>query len=420
MKKIKTSVSILLMLIIYSSPVLSKEINGSATYNYTSIGEYELNKEVIRSNAMRLACKNAFKKYVRGLDKATKKNYKKVKDEIEGNLSDYMSCDLIVDENNIKDKQSLAIVVKAIINTDDVEITIDGSSKIADEGSDRTIAILMIVRKTTGGNIKDGRVRTVQRDTGTVSTSTSSDSQTESDASYSKQGNKSSDTNQIEAIDDNSVISSSNTDTSESGDFKGNTSQTKDGSDTKTTTTTNISESGGGRIVSAAKFKYEIADGLEEAIMSGMLESFEDNGFDVQSLDNYEDSVIDLYEEIQVSYVESNRISKKLTKRIKKAFVDEGDTNCYITGSFDVGLRETDPATGNLLKNVLVKSAKMECFYAKKEGGKKKWRRVASVSGVQAKGFGTTEPEAEQNAIEKCAKKVGKKLLNKVNAKGFN
>jgi hypothetical protein len=39
---------------------------------------------------------------------------------------------------------------------------------------------------------------------------------------------------------------------------------------------------------------------------------------------------------------------------------------------------------------------------------------------VQAKGFGTTEPEAEQNAIEKCAKKVGKKLLNKVNAKGFN
>ena len=170
MKKIKTSVSILLMLIIYSSPVLSKEINGSATYNYTSIGEYELNKEVIRSNAMRLACKNAFKKYVRGLDKATKKNYKKVKDEIEGNLSDYMSCDLIVDENNIKDKQSLAIVVKAIINTDDVEITIDGSSKIADEGSDRTIAILMIVRKTTGGNIKDDRVRTVQRDTGTVST----------------------------------------------------------------------------------------------------------------------------------------------------------------------------------------------------------------------------------------------------------
>ena len=318
MKNIKTLLSILSIIIIYTSPVLSKEINGSATYNYTSIGEYELNKEVIRSNAMRLACKDAFKKYIRGLDKATKKNYKRVKDEIEGNLSSYMSCDLIVDENNIKDKQSLAIVVKAIINTDEVEIMIDESSKIADEGSDRTIAILMIVRKTTGADIKDDRIRKVQRDTGTVSTTTSSDSQTETDASFSKQGNKSSDTNQIEAIDDTSVISSSNTDTSESGDFKGNTSQTKDRTNTKTTTTTNISESGGGRIVSAAKLKYEIADGLEEAIESGMLESFEDNGFDVQGLDNYEESVIDLYEEIKVSYSESNRISKKLTKRIKR------------------------------------------------------------------------------------------------------
>ena len=39
----------------------SLEINGKATYNYTSIGDYELNKEIIRSKAMNLACKDAFK-----------------------------------------------------------------------------------------------------------------------------------------------------------------------------------------------------------------------------------------------------------------------------------------------------------------------------------------------------------------------
>ena len=75
MKKIKTPLSLLLMLIVYSSPVLAKEINGSATYNYTSIGEYELNKEVIRSNAMKLACKNAFRKYTRDFGASMLNNY---------------------------------------------------------------------------------------------------------------------------------------------------------------------------------------------------------------------------------------------------------------------------------------------------------------------------------------------------------
>ena len=109
-----------------------------------------------------------------------------------------------------------------------------------------------------------------------------------------------------------------------------------------------------------------------------------------------------------------------MTRKIKKAFEADGGTDCYVTGSFDIGIRETDSATGNILKNVLVKSAKLECYMAKKEGAKKRWKRMASVSGVQAKGLGTTEPEAEQNAIANCAGKVGKKLLDKINARGIN
>ena len=71
----------------------SLEINGKATYNYTSIGDYELNKEIIRSKAMNLACKDAFKKYVREMDRDTRKNYDRVKSEIENNLDAYLTCD---------------------------------------------------------------------------------------------------------------------------------------------------------------------------------------------------------------------------------------------------------------------------------------------------------------------------------------
>ena len=55
---------IIILFLFQPLSVLSKEINGKATYNYMSIGDYELNKEIIRSKAMSLACKNAFKKYL--------------------------------------------------------------------------------------------------------------------------------------------------------------------------------------------------------------------------------------------------------------------------------------------------------------------------------------------------------------------
>ena len=241
MKKIKTSISILLILIIYSSPALSKEINGSATYNYTSIGEYELNKEVIRSNAMRLACKNAFRKYTREFGASMLNNYEAMKSEIENNLYDYIECDLVVDEQNNKDIQSLTIVVKTIILTTKVEERINKASKNA-KALEFYVTSLMLVRKATGMDQKFDRVRSVNRETNTNTINKSSDQNNDSDASFSKQGNKSVNTDQIEAIDDPSVISSSNTDTSESGVFKGNTSQRSDSSETTTSIDTNINE----------------------------------------------------------------------------------------------------------------------------------------------------------------------------------
>ena len=418
--KYLNNLNILIIILFLFQPlsVLSKEINGKATYNYMSIGDYELNKEIIRSKAMSLACKNAFKKYVNEMDRDTLKNYNRVKSEIENNLSDYLTCDLVVDEQNIKDTQSLSIVVKTDIATTKIEGIINSGSKVADEGSELTITSLMIVRKATGMDEKYDRIRSVNRDTNTKTTNRSSDKNSDADASFLKEGNKSVNTDQIEAVDDTSVLSSSNTDTSESGDFKGNSSQTSDSSQTTTNINTNVNEAGGGRKVSAAKYTYAIDDGLEGAIESGMTEELLENNFDLLSLDSIP-GVIDLYEEIKVAYSKSNKYDKKLTKKVKDALVND-EVDCVITGSFDVGITQRSSTTGAIMKNVIVKKAVLECYLAKKGKTKKRWRPQATVSGIQAKGEGSDEQEAETNAVRITSGKVGKLLLNKFNSKRLN
>ena len=57
---------------------------------------------------------------------------------------------------------------------------------------------------------------------------------------------------------------------------------------------------------------------------------------------------------------------------------------------------------------------------AKKGTTRKRWRPQATVSGIQAKGEGSDEQEAETNAVRITSGKVGKLLLNKFNSKRLN
>ena len=418
MKKIKTPLSLLLMLIVYSSPVLAKEINGSATYNYTSIGEYELNKEVIRSNAMKLACKNAFRKYTRDFGASMLNNYEAIKSEIETNLYDYIECDLVVDEQNNKDIQSLTIVVKTIILTTKVEEKINKASKNA-KALDFDVTSLMFVRKATGMDQKFDRVRSVNRDTNTNTINKSSDKNSDADASFSKQGNKSVNTDQIEAVDENSVLSSSNTDTSESGDFKGNASQRNDSSETTTSIDTNINEAGGGRKVSAAKYNYKLDGTLERGLLNTLSSQLVRNGFGfVASSDIGVEGYAQLYKDVRKYYAQNNEYDDFLLGQVKDA-LKQDEIDCVLTGSFDVGITQTSPTTGGIIKNVIVNEASLTCYIERKGKKKKRWIKLATLGVTQAKGEGTDEREAETNAVSKAAVKVSKLLLNEVNAREF-
>jgi hypothetical protein len=345
-------------------------------------------------------------------------NYEAIKSEIETNLYDYIECDLVVDEQNNKDIQSLTIVVKTIILTTKVEEKINKASKNA-KALDFDVTSLMFVRKATGMDQKFDRVRSVNRDTNTNTINKSSDKNSDADASFSKQGNKSVNTDQIEAVDENSVLSSSNTDTSESGDFKGNASQRNDSSETTTSIDTNINEAGGGRKVSAAKYNYKLDGTLERGLLNTLSSQLVRNGFGfVASSDIGVEGYAQLYKDVRKNYAQNNEYDDLLLGQVKDA-LKQDEIDCVLTGSFDVGITQTSPATGGIIKNVIVNEASLTCYIAKKGKKSKRWRKLATLGVTQAKGEGTDEREAETNAVSKAAVKVSKLLLNEVNAREF-
>jgi len=345
-------------------------------------------------------------------------NYEAMKSEIETNLYDYIECDLVVDEQNNKDTQSLTIVVKTIIFTTKVEEKINKASKNA-KALDFYVTSLMLVRKATGMDQKFDRVRSVNRDTNTNTINKSSDKNSDADASFSKQGNKSVNTDQIEAVDENSVLSSSNTDTSESGDFKGNTSQRNDSSETTTSIDTNINEAGGGRKVSAAKYNYKLDGTLERGLLNTLSSELVRNGFNfVGSSDIEAEGYAQLYKDVRQYYAQNNEYDDLLLGQVKKA-LKQDEIDCVLTGSFDVGITQRSPATGGIIKNVIVNEASLTCYIATKGKKRKRWIKLATLGVTQAKGEGTDEREAETNAVSKAAVKVSKLLLNEVNAREF-
>ena len=64
-----------------------------------------------------MACNNAYKKYINTFDQDKLANYGRVQKKIESNLSAYMVCDQVVDENIDFSSSTYSVVVIANINS---------------------------------------------------------------------------------------------------------------------------------------------------------------------------------------------------------------------------------------------------------------------------------------------------------------
>ena len=424
-----------LALLVASTNLLAVEKKGVAAYSYADIGSYMLNSDIIRSNAKKQACNDAYKKFTATFNNVKKSNYKRVQRQIEDNLDMYMTCTQVLDEENDSSKSIYNIVVKANIDANKIDEVIMGSSAIATEGAVSDIAILMIVRTASSVLKRDDKRVDVFRDTDSTTRTTSTDNRNTSAADsrssessqYDRRNEKTVDTDQTEAVGDTGASISSRTATGDSGSYDANSqsmsdSQNENTSDTSRTDTTVRSgkkETGGNTLIRADKITYELSDEYQDAMEANLDTPLSAGGFELISMSDFSDELLDAHEQMRVKYASTSKMDRKLEKVIRKELAAD-DIDCYIEGSFDVGQPERDAATGQDVANVTVRKAKTNCYIAKKEGAKKRWRGKGTIGGIQAKGLGTTRDEAINNAIAKAAQEVGRNMLQLLNKKGVN
>lgn len=360
MKKILT----FLTLVFLSTNVFANEQTGSASFDYSSIGKFEENKSIIIESAKKDACKNAFQKYLATYNQDKLKNYQRIKSKIESNLKSYMNCNTVVDENLDFANNKYNIVVKAQISSNKIEQAMLETSAIAtNKGESSEIVMFMVSRTVSSVMQKDNRVTAINQNT------------------------KSQDINQTEAVKEGDIQISSET------------------------VTTDKNVSGGNTIESAPKLSYEIKDGYNESISGGMEELLNSAGFEL--VPSFEFASLDqINEDVKVSFASESSLPPKLRRGIGAVMKEEG-ISYWVEGIFDIGKLETDPATGSKVVNVSVTRATL--WGANSRG---RFRSVATVSGNQRKGKGTSYDQAVKNGIRLCAQSVAKQMVDKLNAKG--
>lgn len=366
MKVLKFNLIILILSLLTSFKCFAYEETGKGSVDLSKYTSFEEDKKIIIEDAKKIACKNALKKYVSTFSIDKKKNYEKIKSNVEKNYTKYMDCNSIVDENLNLGENKFTILVKTNIDTTKIEQALVEVSAIANASADEVsdIVMLMFSAKTKSIKQKDDKVTTVDQST------------------------KSVDVSQTEASSEGETQISSET------------------------TETNVKTTGGNTVTSSEVITYEVTDIYNEAIEAGMIEILNTAGFEL-----IDGGDLDLEEEIETmktDYGEKGKLSKSVQKSIKKNIASE-EISFYVQGIFKIGSQEIDSATGMKVVNVSVVSAKM----MHKREGKKFWKTVATVAGNQRKGKGTTYDQAINNAIRLCAQSVAKQMVQKLNAKGI-
>ena len=359
---IKFFLFFILLTSIFSTQSSAYETNAAVAYEF--IGDFEENKKTIIQKAKKMACKKAFKKYIKTFDQDKLVNYKRVQNKIESNLSSYMVCDEIVDESIDFANSTYSIVVIANISANKIDQAMMESSAIAnnsEEGSE--IVMFMLSRTVSGVKQKDKRITKVD------------------------QNSSSEDSNQIEAENEGEISISSET------------------------VSTKKSVSGGNTIESSPDIFYKIEDGYNETIAGGMEELLNSAGFELVPSFEFEE-LDQINEDIKVAYTQESSLPSKLRRSIGKVMKVEG-ISYWVEGIFDIGKLETDSATGNKVVNVSVSRATL--WGANSKG---RFKSIATVSGNQRKGKGSSYDQAVRNAIRLCSQSVAKQMVSKLNAKG--
>jgi len=350
------------------------EATGSATIDTSEFGSFDTNKKKIKAKAIEAACVNALDKYKDTFSSAQIKNYKKIKEEVESNLNEFVRCGDPIDEEFNFATSEFSVVIKAKIKEAAFEVAMQESSD--DEATEiGDILLVAFARQVQKVKQKDAKVVQINQMKTNI------------------------DVDQTEAsTDTDTTISSSSTET-------------------------NISTTGGSTTQESEKVTYKVAHGHISVIAGAMAGPMEDADYTMVEMDGFLDD--DLIDEIMETLATKGKPSSKSIKAINRVLKQEETPN-YILGVFDVGRQEKDPATGMDSATVTLKTMSLQTFLKKKGKSdiddistwRKRPRSAGKVSKVMAKGKGSNPEEAVNNALFNTVGKAALGLLENVRSKG--
>ena len=353
----------LLIIFFYFGTSYAAEFRGVAVENYSGIYTKKKVNEILKI-AKKNACKNAFNKYVQGMEESKRMIFESLEDQIYQNLNEYMVCETVVEENIDKKNKEVAVVMKANIDETRLDIEIKKSSKVFDsESSEKSkLAMIFFSRTVSAQRQFDERVSNVEKNT--------------------------------TGID----INEEETDTGISS----------------MTTETNATETGGSKLKKADVTEYIVDDNDTVKLEAGMKEIFTKARFEpVSGGRQVRKHWRELKKEIIYSLENGGGIPEEVKWDIEDILAEK-NVNYVVFAYFDVGVPEIDSATGNQVVNAALTIAEITRL------GNGDPVSLGTISGVQMRGQGSNNDMAKNNALSLVSKSTAEKLVALINSKGIN
>ena len=345
---------------------------GTATYE----GVYTKKKvleaiETAKSNA----CVNAFTKHIKGMEESKRMIFESIQDQIYNNLSEYMTCATEVDVPDLSKKKSdevkkikankkVSVAMRADIDVTRINMEINKSSKVFDSstGEKSSLAMIFFSRTIVGQREFEEKVTDVEQVTSSIE------------------------------------VDEEETDTGISSESTGTTATTTGGSTLKKANVT----------------QYKVDDNDSIKLEAGMKEIFTKARFEPRSGKRLVRKKWRTFRDEIVESLESGgAIPEEVRWDIEDILMDK-NISYVVFAYFDVGVAQTNPATGLINVNVALAIAEIIRL------GDSDPVSLGTISGVQTKGQGSDSEIAKNNGINKTAQKTAKKLVALINSKGIN
>ena len=179
-------------------------------------------------------------------------------------------------------------------------------------------------------------------------------------------------------------------------------------------TGTTATTTGGSTLKKANVTQYKVDDNDSIKLEAGMKEIFTKARFEPRSGKRLVRKKWRTFRDEIVESLESGgAIPEEVRWDIEDILMDK-NISYVVFAYFDVGVAETNPATGLINVNVALAIAEIIRL------GDSDPVSLGTISGVQTKGQGSDSEIAKNNGINKTAQKTAKKLVALINSKGIN